>query len=170
MARHPRFDINAEGPLFTKRQDVLPQDLVKSLNLWDSGLGLNNRSDMWQAPRQQRYRDACQISERYDQHNIISNHVFSRLHEICRQDVYPLVTKGPELIPMIFDTLNNKIHHLQVTQVVHICDEIVNLWIMFSMKYSLCIFIYQSNQIWRFIWQLVLLIKQCMVYTCMLEK
>ena len=32
----------------------------------DSGLDFSNRSEIWQAPRQQRCRDACQISERYD--------------------------------------------------------------------------------------------------------
>ena len=31
----------------------------------DSGLDFFNRSEMWQAPRQQRCRDACQISLRY---------------------------------------------------------------------------------------------------------
>ena len=32
----------------------------------DSGLDFFNRSEMWQAPRQERRRDACQISERND--------------------------------------------------------------------------------------------------------
>ena len=38
----------------------------------DSGLDFSNRSQIWQAPRQQRCRDACQISERYDHYNIQS--------------------------------------------------------------------------------------------------
>ena len=32
----------------------------------DSGLDFSNRSVIWQTPRQQRYRNACQISGRYD--------------------------------------------------------------------------------------------------------
>ena len=35
----------------------------------ESGLNFSNRSDNWQAPRQQRCRDACQISERYNHYN-----------------------------------------------------------------------------------------------------
>ena len=38
----------------------------------DSSLDFSNRSDIWQAPRQQRCRDACQISERCDQYSIQS--------------------------------------------------------------------------------------------------
>ena len=37
-----------------------------------AGLELSNRSELWQAPRQQGCRDACQISERYNHHNIQS--------------------------------------------------------------------------------------------------
>ena len=37
-----------------------------------SGLDFSNHSTIWQAPRQQRYQDACQISERYVQYNIQS--------------------------------------------------------------------------------------------------
>ena len=36
------------------------------------GFILPNRSEMWQAPRQQCCRDACQISQRYDHYNIQS--------------------------------------------------------------------------------------------------
>ena len=54
------------GPLFTKRTDVLRQDLAKS---WDSGLNLSHCSEIWLAPRQHRCRDACQILERYDHYN-----------------------------------------------------------------------------------------------------
>ena len=35
----------------------------------DSGLNFSNRSEIWQASRQQGCRDACQISERYNQYN-----------------------------------------------------------------------------------------------------
>ena len=54
------------GPLFTKRTGVLPRDLVKSR---DSYLDISNRSEISQAPRQLRYRDACHISERYDHYH-----------------------------------------------------------------------------------------------------
>ena len=35
----------------------------------DSGLDFSNRFEISQAPRQQRCRDTCQISERYDHYN-----------------------------------------------------------------------------------------------------
>ena len=41
---------------------------------YDSCLDFFNRSEIWQAPRQQRCRDACQISERCDLDNIQSHH------------------------------------------------------------------------------------------------
>ena len=43
-----------------------------SWSLEDSSLGFSNRSEIWQAPRQQRCRDACQISEGYDRYKIQS--------------------------------------------------------------------------------------------------
>ena len=36
----------------------------------DSSLDFSNRFEIWQAPRQQRCRDACQILQRYDDYNI----------------------------------------------------------------------------------------------------
>ena len=63
-------------PRFTKRTDVLVQDSKP----WDSGLDFPNRSKIWQAPRQQRCWDACQISERYNRCNIQSRG-FSRLRD-----------------------------------------------------------------------------------------
>ena len=36
------------------------------------GLAFSNRSDIWQAPRQQCCRDACQHSERYDDYDLLS--------------------------------------------------------------------------------------------------
>ena len=48
----------------------------------DTGLDFFNRSQILQAPWQQRCRDACQISERYDHYNVQSRG--PRLHEIWR--------------------------------------------------------------------------------------
>ena len=45
------------GLLFTKRTDVS--------NPHDSGLNISSRSEIGQAPRQHRFRDTCQIYERY---------------------------------------------------------------------------------------------------------
>ena len=56
----------------------MPQDLV-SLKAARFGFRLSKRSDIWQAPREQRCRDACQISERYDYQK--SNGAASSLHE-----------------------------------------------------------------------------------------
>ena len=59
------MDSNIDSrPLFAKRVDLLPRDPAKPR---DSGLGFFNRSDIWQAPRS---RDACQMLERYEYHNI----------------------------------------------------------------------------------------------------
>ena len=55
--------------LFTKRTDVLPQDLCEVSKQRESGLDTSNCSEIRQAPRQQHCRNACQISERYDNHN-----------------------------------------------------------------------------------------------------
>ena len=62
---------SSPGPLFTKRRDVLLQDLMKSRSR-DIRINLDssNRSKIWKAARQQSCRDACQISERYDHHDI----------------------------------------------------------------------------------------------------
>ena len=51
-------EVSKPGPLFTKRTDVLPQDLITSR----SPDIRSNRFKIWQAPWQQRCRDACQIS------------------------------------------------------------------------------------------------------------
>ena len=48
----------------------------------DSCLDFSNRSEIWQAPRQQRCRAICQISEQYDNNN--TNLAASRLNEILR--------------------------------------------------------------------------------------
>ena len=40
------------GPLFTKRMNVLPQDLMKSQKLRNLGLDFYNHSEICQAPRQ----------------------------------------------------------------------------------------------------------------------
>ena len=80
-------NVKGTGPLFTKRTDVLSQDLVRSRGREIRGLDYFNRSEIWQVTRQQRCRDACsseiwqatrqqgcrdacQISERCDFYNI----------------------------------------------------------------------------------------------------
>ena len=58
--------------LFTKGAGVLTtrsRDISKAR---DSELDFSNRSEIWGASRQQRCRDACQISEQYDPDNIQS--------------------------------------------------------------------------------------------------
>ena len=51
--------------LLTKQVDVFPQDFVKYRSR-------EIRFKIWQTTRQRGCRDACQISERYDHHNIQS--------------------------------------------------------------------------------------------------
>ena len=51
----------ADGRLIARsREDLKPRD---------SYLYIFNRSDIWQAPHQKHWRDACQISERYDDYS-----------------------------------------------------------------------------------------------------
>ena len=57
------------GPLFTKPLDVLPWRSREVSKSRDTGLDFFNCSEIWQAPRQQRCRDACQISVRNDHYN-----------------------------------------------------------------------------------------------------
>ena len=45
---------------------------------------LTQQSEIWQAPQQQRFQDACQIPERYGHYNIPA----LRLHEVWRYDFY----------------------------------------------------------------------------------
>ena len=47
--------------------------ISRNLEAGDSCFDLSNCSEIWQAPRQQRCRDVCQISERYDNYNIQSH-------------------------------------------------------------------------------------------------
>ena len=73
-----------------------PRIIVRSrevLELRDSGLDISNRSEIWQAPRQQRCRDACQISERYDHYNIRSRD-FWEFARSCGRTSYRLVNSG----------------------------------------------------------------------------
>ena len=57
------------GPLITKWTKHLTARSGEVSKPRDSGLDFSNRSEIWQAPRQQRCRDACQISKRYDGYN-----------------------------------------------------------------------------------------------------
>ena len=60
----------------------------------DSGLNFSNRSEIWQTPRQHRYRDACQISERYDHYNIQSRG-FETSRDLGFKTSYRIVNRGP---------------------------------------------------------------------------
>ena len=57
------------GPLFIKQVDVAPQDPADLSKPRDSELDFSNRSDIWQAPRQQRCQCTCQIAERFNHYN-----------------------------------------------------------------------------------------------------
>ena len=61
--------LRRSGSLFTKQWDVFPQDFVKSRSR-EIRVYFPNRFEFWYAARQLRCRDACQISERYDQYDI----------------------------------------------------------------------------------------------------
>ena len=61
------------GPLFTKETGVRLTTRSREVSKpRDAGLGFSNSFDIWQESRQQRYRDACHISERYDHYNTLS--------------------------------------------------------------------------------------------------
>ena len=65
----------------------------------DSGFDFSNRFEIWQAPRQQRYRDACHIPKRYNHYNIQSRD-FTRFGSMTS---YRLVNKGPEVSTVCAD-------------------------------------------------------------------
>ena len=78
----------------------------------DSGLDFSNRSEIWQAPRQQRYRDVCQISLS-DTIIITSNLAASRLHESLRPINHTyLIISTQYYITIIYIVANNIIHLL----------------------------------------------------------
>ena len=58
------------GPLFTKQMDFLLQDLTRPHKAVGFRFILSNRSEIWQAPRQHYYQDACEILEPYNHYNI----------------------------------------------------------------------------------------------------
>ena len=60
-------------PLFAKRMEVLPQDLVWSLEATRFGFRLFYRYKIWHAPGQQRCRSSVQTSQRYGHYNIQSH-------------------------------------------------------------------------------------------------
>ena len=67
------------------RKDTMPRN---------SSLELTNHSEIWQVPRKQRCRDACQISEQYNHYNIQS-HGFETSRDLA---VRRLTNKGPGAI------------------------------------------------------------------------
>ena len=74
-----------------------------------------NHSEIWEAPRQERCRDVCQISERYDHHNIqFDGFETSRFGG---KTSVRLVNRGPEAFWMVY------MYHLFV-QDKHIWDNI----------------------------------------------
>ena len=67
---------------------------VCCMHCWDLDVRLNYWIELnWQAPRQQRCRDACQISERYDHYNIQSRGF--KTSRSCDNTSYRLVSRGP---------------------------------------------------------------------------
>ena len=64
----------------------------------DSCLDCSNRSEIWQAPRQQRYRDACQIPERYDHYNIQSRG-FETPRDLAVRRLTAYWIYAPEVVP-----------------------------------------------------------------------
>ena len=74
----------------------------------DSVLDCFTRSEIWQATRQQRCRDACHISERCDQYK----YPISWLRDLTRDRVvrrlkYCLVNKGSGNGPVLYQTTSN---------------------------------------------------------------
>ena len=64
------------------------------MHCWDLDVRINYWIELnWQASRQQRCRDACQISERYDHYNIQSRGF--KTSRSCDNMSYRLVSRGP---------------------------------------------------------------------------
>ena len=80
-------DQNVPGLLFTKQTDIVLQDLMEYRSCEIRVLDCSNRSECGQAPRQQRFRDACLFSERYNNYNMPSCGEASRDHVVRRLSV-----------------------------------------------------------------------------------
>ena len=75
------------GPVFTKRTDVLPHDLVNEVSKpQDSDLDFSNRSWIWQAPRQPCCGDARQIPQ-WCHHYHIQSRVFETSRDLVVREV-----------------------------------------------------------------------------------
>ena len=118
----------------------------------DSGLDFSNRFEIWQAPRQQRCRDACQIPERCDYYNTQSrgfetsrdlavrrlNHLPGYMSPLfrCRQRQQHSVSSNNSNSSMI----SSRIHHRWAAAPVTGDSEIqiypcqISLWSLFSRK------------------------------------
>ena len=89
-ARHFRASIHwADGRLTARSRKVSKPR--------DSGLDYPNRSEIWQAPRQQRCRDACQISERYTNFNI-QYHGLRDFTGFGGKTAYRLMNRCPDVL------------------------------------------------------------------------
>ena len=89
--------------------DVLPQDLVKFRSRAIRVQTFFNLSGIWQASWQQRCRVACQISERYDYHNI-QYRGFETLRDFGGKTSYRLVNRGPGAFHWLAWLLENKLN------------------------------------------------------------
>ena len=93
--------------LFTERTDVLPQDIAKSRHRdWDGGLDFSNRCESWQASRQLRCRDACQISLRHDHYNTQSRG-FETSRDLAGTHLNPLWIEAPAGVRVIYSGLHH---------------------------------------------------------------
>ena len=81
----------------------------------DLYLELFDRSEIWQALRQQCCRCACQISKWYD--NLKYNPVASRLYEILRKDVFLDIETGARRQQLVHLVYNHEIVPLGGIQV-----------------------------------------------------
>ena len=61
-----------QGIIYSLSGRTSYRKIPSSLESRDSGLDFSSRSNIWQALRQQRYRGARQMSERYDHYSIQS--------------------------------------------------------------------------------------------------
>ena len=84
------------GPLFTQPRTSYHGNLTarsrEDSKPRDSGLDFSNRSEIWEAPRQYRSRDACPIAEQYDHYDTQSRGF--ETHEMWWETSYCLVNRG----------------------------------------------------------------------------
>ena len=127
------WSCKASGPVLSELTTY--RTFSWSLAARDSGLDLSNRSEIWQAHRQQGGRDAFEIPQRYDKTPILG------LRNLLRFDskpkIYRLVNRGPWHHVIFSDDIDpicwsNSGYKIKVNDSYNIHPYIDTIWNLFG--------------------------------------